>query len=285
MRTGLQPEPPDRPAAGQRPEAVGRGVVGVGGGLVGALSPAGGFVHRLRLHRPNDPAARRPWQGPPRGRASRRGPTRDRWPSRPVRGGGPCTGVAPRGFVKPFAEAENPRTQAGRSGHVWARFGHWWAVVIRWPPRRSRKTPRLALPSGLRSGSATHRTRRSGRPVSPLHPPEVRECQPGAGLGPSRQSSLSRRGDVSVRPSPTCTRRWPLRKHAPCYRQRPHRFTRPRLAIALTRAGGQPSRALPFQTARTSTPAPLPCPRPIQRGAAPETLHPALSNWHVRQEP
>ena len=72
MRAALQSEPPDRPEAGQCPEAVGRGVEGVGCGLVGALSPAGGFVHRLRLHGTNDLAAGRPWQGPPQGQAQER---------------------------------------------------------------------------------------------------------------------------------------------------------------------------------------------------------------------
>ena len=158
------------------------------------------------------------------------------------------------------------------------------------PARTAAATPpalTTAPPSGLRSASATHRTRRSGRPVSPLHPPEVREnANRGRALVLAAIVSLPPWGRHSSPPSPTCTRRWPLRKHAPCYRQRPQRFTRPRLAIALTGAGRPSSRSLPLPKPRGLQHPPL-CraPLPIQRGAAPETLHPAFPNWHVRQEP
>ena len=185
------------------------------------------------------------------------------------------------------AGSASRRGPTPRSVAYAARFGHWRVVVIRLPPRRSSNLaagPPAIFALGQRLTERGEVVDRST--ASPARGP--RKCQPGRALVLAAIVSLPPWGRHSPPPSPTCTPTLAAPKTCALLPPASSAFHSPEI-VNSTHWGGQAILAVPspFKTARTSRPAPPLCraPLPIQRGAAPKTLHPAFPNWHVRQEP
>lgn len=200
-------------------------------------------------------------------------------------GGGPCTGwrrVASLSRLQRLEPAHPSGPVRPRLGTVWALVGGRYSVAAAafkqlsgWPSQRS---------SLWVSDSQNEAKWSTGLTASPARGP--RKCQPGAGLGP-RGNRLS--PAVGTSQSAPVSYLYPtLAAPKTCALLPPASspFHSPEIGNS-THWGGQAILAVPSPSKPRGLQHPPLCraPRPIQRGAAPETLHPAFSNWHVRQEP